>query len=548
MLHRLGCVAVFAAREGYGQMLIDANDIEARHQVEADLCIIGGGAAGLTIARLFRGSTTSVCVLEGGGLQIDPASEAVYRSIRNVGRSYPLLYGSRLRFLGGSTNIWGGHCVPLRAVNFERLPWSRYSGWPVTLADLEPYYRRAEVTLGIDGVSCDPTVVAAKLKQPLFPFDPQRVLTVMSRYNRLRFGSAFRDELSEAANIRLICGANVTSIDGHKDGKRVEQVTVRTLGGRTFGVRARAFVLAAGGIENPRLLLVSRSVQPDGLGNDHDLVGRFFMEHIWYSSGVILPAQPQAPFRLYTEERPPGAKIAWRAHLALPEKVVREGNIPDFRAELFNINTWDASEAVQSVALLRRSAAQLDWPDDITKHIENIIRSPDEVLGAAIGRSGPHGYEFWNNVEQAPNPSSRIGLAEDRDPLGVPVATIDWRLSDIDKEGIRYAHRCIAREVGRSGFGRMLVNLPEEEPELLAGANGIGHHIGTTRMSDDPRMGVVDRNCRVHGLANLFVAGSSVFPTGGYANPTMTIVALAERLGDHLKDGLRAAGWTGGRA
>lgn len=526
-------------------MLVDANEIESGRIVETDLCIVGGGAAGITIARLFRNATTSVCLLEGGGLQGDPASEALYTSIRNVGRSYPRLYGSRLRFFGGSTNHWGGHCVPLRAISFERLPWSPYSGWPLTLADLDPYYRRAEVTLGIDGVTTDPRIVADRLKQQLFPLDPRRVLTVVSRYNHLRFGSAFRDELGAAPNIRVILGANVTSIDSHKDGQRVDEVSVRTFGGRTFTVRAKAFVLAAGGIENPRLMLASRSVQSEGLGNGHDLVGRFFMEHIWYSSGMILPRQPHSPIRLYTEELPQGARIAWRAHLALPENVVRAGNIPDFRAELFNSNTWAVSDAVQSMTTLRRSFWRLDWPDDIRTHLANIIANPGEVVASATGGMSPHVYEFWNNIEQAPNPASRIGLAADQDRLGVPIATIDWRLSEIDKQTIRFSHRCIAREVGRSGFGRMFINLPEEESELLAGADGIGHHIGTTRMSDDPRTGVVDRNCRVHGLVNLFVAGSSVFPTSGYANPTMTIVALAERLGDHLKARLATGGWTG---
>lgn len=522
-------------------MLINADQIAQGQLIEADICIIGAGAAGITLAREFAESRTSVCVLEAGAADNDTASQALYSTIRNLGRPYPSLHQSRTRFLGGSTNCWTGNCIRLRPINFERRSWSEHSGWPITLEELEPYYRRAETTLGIDGVPSDPSMLAARLGEPLLPFDPKRVETVVSRYNPLRFGTTFRADLERASNVKVVLGANVTSIESNKDGARVERLAVRTLAGREFGVRARTYVLATGGIENARLLLASRSVHTQGLGNQHDVVGRFFTTHIWYDSGVVLPAKPDVAYKLYTKNLEVGG-IHCHAHLTLPEAVVRTAGISDFRTTFKASDRLDYTDAVQSATLLRDELSQMHWPDHLADHLARIMKHPEDVFDAATGRPGPKVDLLQNVFEQAPNPTSRIALATERDAIGIPIATIDWRLSEIDRETIRVAHDRLALEVGRCGFGRMLIQLPADETMILEGADGGAHHMGTTRMNANARQGVVDQNCRVHGVGNLYVAGSSVFPTGGFANPTLTILALTARLGDHLKADMLRAG------
>lgn len=517
-------------------MLVDANEIETGRSIDADLCIIGAGAAGITLAREFAGSKIDVCLLEGGPIGANIASQSLYSSVSNVGRDYSDLYTSRRRFFGGSTNCWTGHCMSLRAVNFEKQSWSRYTGWPISLADLQPYHLRAEAILGLDEDTSDPTAIAARLGQSLLPFDPERVSTLVSRYNAVRFGQAFREELEDAPNVKVVLNANVNSIEAHKGGHGIQRLAVRTLAGRGLDVRAKAFVLATGGIENARMLLASRSVHVNGLGNEFDMVGRFFMTHIRYQSGLILPARPKDQLGLYLQELPIG-KIACHAELVLPEEEVKRGGIPDIRVSLKKSHTLRYSEAVKSSQHLRAEVAKFHWPDDIATDLANMIQHPVEVFSAATGRAGPLVYELSSTIEPVPNPASRIKLAEEKDALGIPVATLDWRLSDADRLAVKYAHACIAREVGRSGFGRMFIDLPEAEPQILAGAHGDAHHMGATRMHDSPRLGVVDKDCRVHGIENLFVAGSSVFPTVGCAGPTFTIVALAARLGDHIKGG-----------
>ena len=145
---------------------------------------------------------------------------------------------------------------------------------------------------------------------------------------------------------------------------------------------------------------------------------------------------------------------------------------------------------------------------------------------------------FMNELEQAPNPASRVRLIEQRDALGMPRVQLEWRLSGLDKRSIRRAHELLARELGRAGLGRLQLMLSEDEHRWPPELGGGRHHMGTTRMHRDPARGVVDPDCRVHGVGNLYVAGSSVFPTVGAANPTLTIVALALRLADHLVEQL----------
>jgi choline dehydrogenase-like flavoprotein len=286
-------------------------------------------------------------------------------------------------------------------------------------------------------------------------------------------------------------------------------------------------------------------VETAGLGNGHDLVGRFFMEHILYRCSTIVPFDEGALYKMYGSLIPfsqrEGLHLPYRirAHIALPERVVRREQILDFRAEITIGTGLGRRDAVFSSNKLYDDLKQMEWPSDFQYHLANIGDDPASVL-AWITRAEATGYFYvlWNNVEQAPNPNSRVRLAEGRDILGVPPAAIEWRLTDLDKYSIRRAHELIAAEVGRAGFGRFRIELEDDEEVPLRDATGCCHHMGTTRMHNDPRLGVVDANSKVHGLANLYIAGSSVYPTTGFVSPTLTITALALRLADHLKDRL----------
>jgi len=374
----------------------------------------------------------------------------------------------------------------------------------------------------------------------LFPFDPSRVETVFSRYHALRFGEEFKEAIGQAGNVTTYLYSNVLSIERSSESDIVDQVSVGTLQGKRYTVQSRYFVLAAGGIENARLLLLSNNVQSTGLGNQNDLVGRFFMEHIWYPNGYIIPADQRTEFDVYERQHDLGDGVEVRAHLALPEDVIRREQIPDFRAEI------GASQPSTRRSYWSRIASCLRSKD---RALECMDRFPAYVAGM-LAEMGWHTgrpsegevlkYRLNNYTEQTPNPESRVTLSDEKDALGLRRVNLNWQLSEIDKYGIRRAHELLALEAGRSGFGRLRLELPEHEEEILHDAGGGNHHMGTTRMSDDPKTGVVDADCRVYSLHNFYIAGSSVFPTGGSANPTLTIVALSLKLADHLKAKFRA--------
>lgn len=519
-------------------MYIDSRTLKTNEMVKTDLCIIGAGAAGITLALESINKPYRVCLLESGGFKYDAETDGLSEGIM-IGRPYDPV-ASRARQFGGTTSYWGGHCVPIRPLNFEARDWIPYSGWPISRSDLDPYYKRAHKVHQIGEYDYDARKIADRLGLELFPFDGNTVETVVSRYNPINFGEEYRDTIGNASNVTTYLYANVISINQDPDGNSIRDVSVQTLAGNRFSVRAQYFVLATGGIENARLLLVSNAVQKNGLGNEHDLVGRFFMEHLWYESGVILPARQGPLLEIYTSQVEYDTTCRVRCHITLPEPVTRRHRIPDFRSEIGVLRT--PPESVVSARILRDNLYDFELPENLGKHLVNIIDDPGAVVDHLTGKKKFRlAYHLWNYLELVPNPDSRIGLSEEKDNLGMNRIALDWRLSGIDKDEIRTAHRLIAAEVGRANFGRMRIELPEEEEILLEGGGGGNHHMGTTRMSDDPKRGVVDVDCRIHGLRNIFIAGSSVFPSCGYSNPTLTIVALAIRLADHLA-GLMAKG------
>lgn len=519
-------------------MYIDGRSLPDGSVVHADICIVGAGAAGITIAREFIGHPFRVALIESGGLTFDPATQELCRGI-NTGHQYLPLHETRSRYFGGTTDRWGGNCIPLAPLNFEPRSWIPFSGWPITWTQLLPFYRRAHEVIGLGEFDYDPQRLSAQLGKALFPFDPTRVETVFSRYRALRFGKEFRKALKQAGNITTYLHANVLSLERNFVSNVVDRANIGTLQGKRHTVQARYFVLATGGIENARLLLLSNNVQSNGLGNQNDLVGRFFMEHFWYPNSYIIPNDQSTVFDVYGRQHALENGVEARAHLTLPEDVVRREQIPDFRAEI------DASRFPAMRSYWSRMAGVLRDKERARECMEHVAAPVVSILanmGWRTERSSKKkilGYRLNNYTEQTPNPESRVTLTDEKDALGLRRINLNWQLSAIDKYGIQRAHELLALEVERSGFGRFLPELSQSEEEILQHAGGGNHHLGTTRMSADAKTGVVDADCLVYGLHNLYVAGSSVFPTGGSANPTLTIVALSLRLADHLKTKLR---------
>ncbi|HEY4041780.1 MAG TPA: GMC family oxidoreductase [Rhodopila sp.] len=530
-------------------MIIDANNLPRDTGLDADICIIGAGPAGIALAREFDATALRVIMLEGGKLRRSRAGQALYKG-ESVGLHYEALDQARSRYFGGSSNCWGGFCRPLDAHDFEVRDWVPNSGWPISHADLTAYYRRAHALFQLGPFEYDSATWQQWIGRPdarLVAFDRDRAISLISQLSPpTRFGRHYRQQIARSRNVFTYLNANVTEIETPGNGSQVSGVWVRTLDGGAFGVTARHYILATGGIETPRLLLASNRHQPAGVGNQNDLVGRYFMDHPRLRSGSVLYNDPGAHSTIYDLHvtlpgaiRARGVKIA--AYFGLTPETQRAERLANTRCYAVSRYVGDDAASYAAVSHLRQAvhgAGSLleRSPADLL----NIVRQSPRVavLAAGLKLRLPflaRGFSLETVVEPTPLPDSRVTLGMERDRLGMPRVKVDWRLGELEKRTIRRTQEILGEEMARVGAGSVLVNAPNEGdpwPDALAGC---WHHMGTTRMHADPRQGVVDAQCRVHGMENLFIAGSSVFPTSGSDMPTITIVALALRLAEHIK-------------
>lgn len=507
--------------------IIDARTLPNASQIEADLVIIGGGLAGITLAKELAGGPLKVAILESGGLEIDMENQALYagsgvqKAPGNPDRpfdNYPVQ--SRIRALGGSGHVWGGKCAPLDPADFAERDWIPHSGWPVTREQMQPYFDRACDLLEIARFPLKRPVSADANLQPLVLDPADGFFPAPREFSRFSGGGdkaafdAFRTRFAEAPNISVYLYANVLKI--RREGDQITGLDVACLDGKRHTATAARYVLAVGGIENVRLLLAS-----DNLGNGEDLVGRFFQGHVTYSNdgdsqteGTAVAIARAAPLDLYA----PAKRMASHCVIGsgLPaQKRMKTGN---FTATLFRANFSGSSEAVGADTLTIGKA------------------------GARIGKGQdePQLLGYFAMTEHFPNPDSRVTLDPDsKDALGMPRVRLTWVYGHKDFDDLERSVAGLADALGASGEGRMCWSIPRNT--LLGLSSASRHHMGTTRMHADPKKGVVNADLRLHEAKNLYVAGSSVFPTSGIANPTLTILALVMRLADHLKSGTRSA-------
>ena len=531
-------------------MIIDAKTLPETARLETDVCIAGGGLAGIVLARELIGKDLRVLVLESGGRTIEPATQSLAAG-QNVGFPYYPLDAARPRCLGGSSTRWhvplggdrvGARLRPLDPIDFEKRDWVPFSGWPFTRTHLDPYYERAQSICRVGPPTFEATDWEDRKARPRLPLLGNEVQTIIYKFVlRDLFADEYPNEVARAENTTTILGANVLEIETNATADRVTRLRVRALDGPQFHVSAKLFVLAAGGIEIPRLLLLSRAVSRNGLGNGHDLVGRFFMEHPHFWSGIFLPSKPDffRSIALYDDVHTVDG-VAIVGKLALNESVLRREKLLNQNIQFFRRMVADPPVSEPGVASLKRLLGASFRRKKLERwgwHAANVLRNLDDV-GASLhrkvfGTPQVPGIIFANMMEQVPNPESRVTLGEERDLFGQNRVQLNWKITPQDIRSAIRTQEMIGGELQRTGLGRFFQQLENETPP--ANTEGGYHHMGTTRMHSDPKQGVVDAYCRVHGVGNLFIAGPSVFPTGGYANPALTVVALTVRLADRVK-------------
>ncbi len=513
-------------------MHVDARKLPSDSIIQGDICIIGTGPAGLSIAMDWMNTPYKVILLESGGFDYDDKVQDMLAG-EGTGQRYFPLRSSRLSQFGGTSGHWAGMCSPFDDIDFEKREWVPDSEWPITKKDLDPFYERAHKPLKLGPYTYD--LAYWQKQEPNlkpFPLDEKVIwnkvwqLSQVSGWNG-GLKQTYKDLIVKAPNVHLYTYATVVNILANEAVNSIQEVTIKNHSNRTHKVRAKHFVLATGAIQNARMLLASNEQAKNGLGNDHDLVGRYFMEHLEVDTAEMWLLKP-FPTDLNT----------WNIDLMLWNELAIQKEVQ--RKEKILNGTCGLSPAAYS----RFVSPRIDlWQnEDPRKAIDNVFKNWGDaaekaktLTEGAITRA----FTFQTRMEQAPNPDSRITLSEKKDALGVPLANLNWALTSLDKRSLRKINQIMAREVGKAGIARVKLNeflLDENDDSFPKATNGGWHHMGTTRMSTSPQKGVVDEHCQVHGISNLHVAGSGCYVTAGAPNPTLTLVAFSLRLSDRLKE------------
>jgi choline dehydrogenase-like flavoprotein len=556
-------------------LLIDARTLPDGETLTATVCVVGAGPAGIAIARSLAAAGIEVLLIEAGGFKPEPEIEALSDGEVAPGSPHAPLHLYRRRVIGGASYVWGGRCTPLDPIDFETRSWIPHSGWPFDRAELQPWYEQANPF--VDAGRFDYTVAGSLAGRGAFIdgfSSPALHTDRLERFSKpTNIGRLYRDELAASAEVRLVHHAVCTGIRLHHAAERTEMLELRALTGTRLVAKAEAFVLAQGTLETVRLMLASNDVMRDGVGNHSGWLGRSYLTHIEGTLGELHFTPADRPVIWGYEKSDDGIYV--RRRFAVSEAAQAKHRVANGIVRLNHPSVVDPAhgQGILSAAyfvknlLVPEYSRRIAWTDRRTaerlaamgrtrlfaRHALNMLKDLPKV--ASFGpwwlwvrnlqsrqmpslvlpsRSGSYPLDF--NVEQAPNPESRISLATSRDRFDVPRLRVDWRMSEVDRHTIRATLALFRDAVVETGCATFTFD-PETALDQFTAIGG--HQMGGARMAADPALGVVDSQCRVHGVANLYLAGNQIFPTVGYANPTLTTVALALRLAGHLADRLR---------
>lgn len=520
--------------------------------VDTDLCIVGTGPAGLSIANEFAHENVRVLLLEGGGFDEEPETQSLYQ-IESAGGPRKIDQSAiRSRGLGGSSRIWTGRCAPFDQTDFEKRPWIGYSGWPLSRSDIDPYLERAGQALGLGPNCFDESLWSQfRVNRPLPPLNDKLLRPMFWQFSRsprnqktsVDFGRDLTN--SKAENVQILLHANLTHINTSADGKRVESVDVQTLGGKSARIQSKALALCCGGVENARLLLASNRTVPQGLGNQNDLVGRFLMDHtdtkIW-DLDEVSAQKLLSRFGIYWLDRLRDRHVFLHG-IGLSQEIQKKDRLLNCHAYIDQFGVADDDPWSTALRMVRTLRSR-NLSDESRQDARLLLQKSPEIARGVYRRlkhrpqlQRAQKYELHFILEQKPDPLSRVTLSTDsRDALGMPLSRIDWIISGLERATARKMALLLHGEFGRLGLPAPDVpSWLDDDAEWIARCGEKAHPTGTTRMAVSAQVGVVDENCQVHGIEGLFVSGSSVFPTSGAANPTLMIVAISLRLSDWLK-------------
>jgi choline dehydrogenase-like flavoprotein len=502
--------------------------------IHTQVCIIGAGAAGITIARNLKNSER-VTLVDSGNFGLDNRTQSLYEG-KNLALKYFDLLKCRLRYFGGTTNHWGGYCRTNDPIDYEGRPDLNLPEWPVKSDELEPYIERAKKELGLKYDFFDHTELLKDKgisKDQLIDDITDGLQTkIFQVSSKTKFSRIYRDELKKQSNLDVLLNLNAVHIELSTDGLNIEFILLRNLKGEETRIYAQKFIIACHGIENARLLLNSNNRQKQGIGNTSGHVGKYFMEHAHIDASRLIPTDNFPKFYDFSLLR----RQKLNANISFTDEFTRKNKMLQYYCRFFPVY---AEDSVLNAA--RRLKQSLNQPYsaslyyDLSKSVSNIQEITKFVISNLHWHSPTPKYYYLNHrIEQAPNPNSRVVISSEKDEVGAYKADLNWELNNHDYDAFKKGQDKIVMELSALNAGRF--ELEEITPSLVKQRlKGHYHHTGTTRMSENIDSGVVDKNCKVHGINNLYIAGSSVFPTAGYSGPTLVILALSYRLAEHIE-------------
>lgn len=558
-------------------MIIDARRLDADQRIRCDTCIVGAGPAGIVMALELARSGKDIVLLESGGTKFEAGTNDLNKGTVTDPNVHGPLEDYRRRELGGATTAWGGRCVPFDPIDYEHRPFVPNSGWPFGSDKIDPFCVRAHAYLDLGAYkydSCD-ALPEPNRNREMIPRFASEDLTTVPMYlfsPPTNFRARYRDELAASRRIRVFLYANCLEIVTNREGTRVDRVDAGAMNGARFSISARNFVLAAGGLEVTRLMLASNRFSPTGLGNQYDLLGRYYMCHLTHHLEFEFSAADlvwdyektrdgvycQRTISVTAEKQRKLGLLNHRARIEHPpigDPTHRNGVLSSAFLAKWLMRTELATKYVSPrLGTLSRGVVNVDTPEQralarrrLKAHLRNVLTDMPNVLGfskrwinerllsprklpSMVLRNEANIYTLRIDAEQVPNPESRVTLGDDADTFGQRRLHVDWRYTENDRQNLARTAEVIGQALCRGRAGTVF-SVPAVDPKATG-----GHHIGTTRMAASPLRGLVDADCRVHGIGNLFIASSSVFPTSSYANPTLMVLALGIRLADYLSN------------
>jgi hypothetical protein len=499
-------------------MIFDLNNASDLDNRISDVVIVGAGAAGIYLALALEKHGKKITLLEGGGLDYSDDSQLLYDGI-SIGKHH-LPYGlkdSRMRFLGGSTNCRAGGCARLDNLDFKKRIWIENSGWPIEEKDLHLHYNNVEKFLQISQKS-----------EPIETDDLR-----LNHFNRKflkytpiqNFNSEFYDRLNHSQNISLVLNSNVSEFlyDGTTT-KNVTGVKVINRQKRRFIFRGRDFIISCGGIASTTLLQGNLGIIHE---NAQKNIGHYFSDH---------PIAPCASLLLKSDRKIKTAQDYWVNDLnpfySLSEDIQERHRLANCAIQIFEEGASVSSGTASALKLrsyLKGESNNFNSYDawNILSDAKNVYKFYNDRKAGVTSR-----LSIRFQVEDTPNYESKLTV-EKKDVLyqvGKPI--LDWNVSDKIMRTIWFNLAYLSKSLISAGIGILKIDpqLVSEPAELPTDLRGGQHHCGTLRMAATPNLGVVDANLKLFGADNVFICSSAVFPTNGWVNPTLTILALADRL------------------